>query len=164
MQDLATLAGAVAERLSARGETIAIAESSIGGLISAHLVAVPGASAFFLGGAVVYTQASRAGLLGVTPEDLSGIRPSTEPYARLMARKVRDKLGADWALSETGASGPSGNRYGDAAGHACFAVIGAAEAAETLETGDGDRGANMRAFARAAFELLIRTMDSVPKS
>jgi PncC family amidohydrolase len=146
----------------ARGERIGIVESSIGGLISATLVAVPGASGFFLGGAVVYTQQSRAGLLGVTPEDLTGIRPATEPYARLMAEKLKARLDADWVLAETGASGPTGNRYGDAAGHACFAVVGPAEAAATLETGSADRAANMREFARTGLELLLRTMRQAP--
>jgi PncC family amidohydrolase len=162
MQDLATLANEAARRLTARGETVGIVESSIGGLVSAALIAVPGASAFYLGGAVVYTQASRAGLLDVTPGDLTGIRPSTEPYARLMAAKLKAKLGADWVLAETGASGPTGNRYGDAAGHACFAVLGPTEAAATLETGKSDRPGNMRAFARAALELLIATIDRAP--
>jgi PncC family amidohydrolase len=162
MQDLTTLANEVAARLVARGERIGIVESSIGGLISATLVAVPGASGFFLGGAVVYTQQSRAGLLGVTPEDLTGIRPATEPYARLMAEKLKARLDADWVLAETGASGPTGNRYGDAAGHACFAVVGPAEAAATLETGSADRAANMREFARTGLELLLRTMRQAP--
>ena len=53
---LVALAERVGERLKARGETIAIAESSAGGLISAALLAIPGASAYFVGGAVVYTR------------------------------------------------------------------------------------------------------------
>ena len=154
MQDLTTLANEVAARLVARGERIGIVESSIGGLISAALVAVPGASAFFLGGAVVYTQQSRAGLLGVTPQDLTGLRPSTEPYARLMAEKLKARLDADWVLAETGASGPTGNRYGDPPGHACIAVCGPVEAVITVETGGTDREANMWAFAHRAVELL----------
>src|SRR5208282_1239933 len=106
--------------LKARRQTIAIAESSTGGLISAALLAVPGASAYFLGGAVVYTLSARKGLLeiGELPADM---RASTEAYALLLARTARLRLGATWALSETGATGPTGNRYGDAAGHSCFA-------------------------------------------
>jgi PncC family amidohydrolase len=154
MQALLTLAEVVAGRLRARGETVAVAESSAGGLIAAALLAQPGASAFFLGGAIVYTKQARAALLGITAADMAGLRPSTEAYALLLARRMHDRLGATWALAETGAAGPTGNSYGDAPGHACFAVAGPAELARTLETGAADRAANMRAFAAAALALL----------
>jgi PncC family amidohydrolase len=154
MTDLDSIAARVAHRLIERRETIAVSESSAGGLISAALLAVPGASAYFLGGAVVYTGVARAALLGITPDDLTGMRPSSEPYAALLARTVRGKFEATWGLAETGATGPSGNRYGDAAGHACLAIDGPAARVRTLETGSPDRGANMRAFAVAALELL----------
>jgi PncC family amidohydrolase len=155
---LSDLAHALAERLKARGETVAVAESSSGGLISAALLAVPGASAYFLGGAVVYTGKARMALLGLTREDVAGVRSSSEPYALILARRVRENLGAAWGLSETGAAGPTGNPYGDAAGHSCLAVSGPAEMAFTLETGSGDRAANMEAFARAALELLQQAL------
>jgi len=154
MVDLDSIAARVARRLIARGETIAVSESSAGGLISAALLAVPGASAYFLGGAVVYTGAARQALLGITPDDLVGMRPSTEPYAALLARTVRTKFAVSWGLAETGATGPTGNRYGDAAGHACLAIDGPALETRTIETGSPDRPANMRAFAAAALELL----------
>jgi PncC family amidohydrolase len=154
MQGLLTLAETVAGCLCGRGDTIAVAESSAGGLIAAALLAQPGASAFFLGGAIVYTKAARAGLLGISPADMAGLRPSTEAYALLLARRVRERLDATWGLAETGAAGPTGNRYGDAPGHACFAVAGPWEIATTLETGAADRAANMRVFAGAALALL----------
>ncbi len=154
MQDLGSMASSVGTLLKATQQTIAVAESSAGGLISAALVAVPGASAYYLGGGVIYTGASRRGLLRVPDEALAGMRASTEPYALLKARTVREALGATWGLSETGASGPTGNRYGDAAGHACIAVTGPVERAITVETGQADREANMWAFARAALNLL----------
>jgi len=135
-----------------------VAESSAGGLIAAALLAVPGASVYFLGGAVVYTQAARRALLRVPDESVRGVRSSTEAYALLKARTVRELLGATWGLAETGASGPTGNRYGDAPGHACLAVAGPREQALTLETRDGDRERNMWAFARAALELLEASM------
>jgi len=140
--------------LKARRQTVAVAESSAGGLISAALLAVPGASAYYLGGAVVYTQAARRALLGVPDEALGDIRSATEAWALVKARRVREMLGTTWGLSETGATGPSGNRYGDAAGHACLAVTGPIERALTLETGQADREANMWAFTRAALQLL----------
>ena len=153
-QGLIGLAAELGARLVERKETIAVAESSAGGLIAAALLAVPGASAYFLGGAVVYTQAARHALLGVPDDAVAGIRASTEAYALLKARTIRRLLGTTWGLAETGATGPTGNRYGDAAGHACIAVVGPVERALTLETGHGDREANMTAFARAALELL----------
>jgi PncC family amidohydrolase len=160
MESILPHAARLAARLIARGETLAVAESSAGGLISAALLATPGASAFFLGGAVVYTRFSREGLLGIAPEALEGMRPSTEPYALLLAHSARKKLGAIWAISETGATGPTGNRYGDSAGHACIAIAGPVERAITLETGSGDRIANMRAFAIAAIDLLHEAVET----
>jgi nicotinamide-nucleotide amidase len=154
MNELTPLATALATQLKERRETIAVAESSAGGLIAAALLAVPGASAYFLGGAVVYTQAARRALLRVPDESLVGMRSSTEAYALLKARTVRGMLGATWGLAETGASGPTGNRYGDAAGHACIAIAGPVERAVTLETRVADREANMWAFANAALQLL----------
>jgi nicotinamide-nucleotide amidase len=156
MHDLLPLAETVAARLTARRETVAIAESSTGGLISAALLALPGASAYFLGGAVIYTAASRAALLDVTPDDMKalGLRPATEPYAALLATRIRERHTAAWGLGETGAAGPSGNRYGDNPGHTCIAIAGASARSVTIETGVSERQANMRAFATHALELL----------
>ena len=159
MEGLLPAARAVAERLKARGETVAVAESSAGGLISASLLALPGASAYFLGGGVVYTKAARAELLGITDAEMAGLRSSSEPYALLLARTVRARLGADWGFAETGAAGPAGNRYGDAAGHSCLAVSGPVERVITLETGMAGREANMRAFAAALFRLAAEALD-----
>jgi len=160
MNELATMAVSLGALLKRRRETLAVAESSAGGLISAALLAVPGASAYFLGGGVIYTQAARRALLRLEDESLAGTRASTEAYALLKARRIRELLGATWGLAETGASGPAGNRYGDAAGHACIAVAGPVERAITLETGHPDREKNMWTFARAALELLE---TSLPK-
>jgi nicotinamide-nucleotide amidase len=156
MKDLIARAERIGALLKERRETIAIAESSTGGLVSAALLAVPGASAYFLGGAVVYTVNARKGLLEIG--ELQGMRASTEPYALLLARTVRERLGASWGLGETGATGPTGNRYGDAAGHSCLAVAGPTERSLTLETGSADRVANMDKFAAEALDLLARCL------
>jgi len=158
MDELLPLAERAGALLKSRKETIAVAESSAAGLISAALLAVPGASAFFLGGAVVYTRLARAELLRVPESALAGMRPSTEAYALLLARTARERLSSTWALAETGATGPTGNRYGDAAGHGWLAVAGPVEKVITLETGHGDRVTNMRAFAAAALTLLIESL------
>lgn len=154
MPELSAMAAPLGALLKARQQTIAVAESSAGGLISAALVAVPGASAYYLGGSVIYTQAARRGLLLLPDEAVRGMRSSTEAYALAKARRVREQVDATWGLAETGASGPTGNRYGDAPGHACIAVAGPVERAITLETGQADREANMWIFARAALDLL----------
>ena len=155
MDLLQPLAEQIAARLIARKETIAVAESSTGGLIAAALLALPGASAYFVGGAVVYTKAVRAALMGIGDADMQGLRPSTEAYALMLAKRARERMGATWALAESGATGPAGNRYGDAAGHTCIAIVGPSERAITLETGSADRRANMAAFAKRALELFL---------
>lgn len=154
MESLTALGSAVGSLLKERKHTLAVAESSAGGLINAALVAVPGASAYYLGGCVIYTGKGRFALLGLTAQDMTGMRSASEPFAKLLAQRVRANLGATWGLSETGASGPSGNRYGDAAGHACIAVSGPVEAVITVETGSANREANMWVFCRKALELL----------
>jgi nicotinamide-nucleotide amidase len=158
MQDLIARAEKAGALLKSRGETIVVAESSTGGLISAALLALPGASAYFLGGAVVYTQVARRALMDIGDISALGMRASTEPYARLLAQTARQRFSASWALAESGATGPTGNRYGDAAGHSCIAVVGATERAITLETGSADRVANMHAFAAAALDLLLEML------
>ena len=158
MESLAALGKLAGSLLKQRQETIAVAESSAGGLINAALVAVPGASAYYRGGGIIYTGAAREGLLGITAAEMVGLRSASEPYAQLVARRVREQLGATWGLCETGASGPTGNRYGDAPGHACIALSGPVEVVVTVETKSSDREANMWAFARRALELLERCL------
>ena len=159
MQTLLPLAEQVALLLRQRRETIAVAESSSAGLISAALLAVPGASAYFLGGAIVYTRRARESLLNLPREAVAGMRSASEPYALLLARTASQRFCASWGLAETGAAGPTGNPYGDSAGHSCIAVAGMAEEAITLETGEANRLANMHAFAAAALELLQRHLS-----
>jgi PncC family amidohydrolase len=153
---LFSLAGEIGAALSVRGQTVAVSESSSGGLISAALLSVPGASRFYRGAGVIYTPQAFRGLLGLTRDDMEGLRSSTEPYARLLAGVIRTRLQADWGLCETGAAGPDGNIYGDAAGHSCMAVSGPGGllASTTLETRLADRHTNMFLFAAEALRLL----------
>jgi PncC family amidohydrolase len=153
-RELLALGEQVGERLKARGESIAVAESAAGGLVGAALLAVPGASAYFRGSAVSYTGAARSGFLGL-PATLTDMRPDTEPYAALLARTVRERLETTWGIGETGAAGPTGSRYGDPPGHVCVAISGPVERAATIRTGSADRVANMEAFAAAALRLLL---------
>jgi PncC family amidohydrolase len=155
---LADLANQVGARLKERGETIAVADGSNGGLISAALLAVPGASAYYVGGAVLYTSLSKQRFLGLTQQQATEPRSSTEPHTQMLASRIREQLGTTWGLAETGATGPTGNRYGDAAGHVCLAYAGPSEAATTIETGDDNRAANMDRFARAALEFFLKAL------
>ena len=162
MQDLLPHAERAVKLLTARKQTIVVAESSAGGLITAALLAVPGASACVRGGVVIYTYDMRRTILGISDDEMRGITPSSEAYALLKARRIRERMNTDWSLSETGATGPTGSRYGYPPGHACFAVAGAVEVARTLETGNADRVGNMQVFAAAALDFLAEVVARTP--
>lgn len=159
MESLLPKAAQVAALLRDRGETMAVAELSSGGLVAAALLAIPGASAYFQGGAIVYTQRARVALLGITPAVMGDLLSASEPYAMLLARTVRERFAASWGIAETGAAGPSGNRYGNAPGHSCLAISGPHERVTTIETGSDDRVANMRAFASALLDLFAELLQ-----
>lgn len=159
MQTLLPLAAEIGARLIERGETVGISESSSGGLVSAALLSVSGASKFYRGGGVIYTPHAFKGLIRLEKSDIEGMRSSTEPYALVLARTIRARLRSDWGLCETGAAGPTGNGYGDAAGHTCIGLAGGSEmipieVSMTLETGLSDRPENMRRFAHQALSVL----------
>lgn len=160
MERLLADAAKVGALLKERKETIAIAESSTGGLLAASLLAVPGASAYFKGGAVLYTRKALLQLLNVQEDRLKGQVPSSESYALLKAQLVRGHLEATWGLSETGVAGPTGNKYGYAPGHSCIAVSGPVERMVTLETGSTDRLDNMYTFAIGALQLLGEVLQA----
>ena len=159
MPSLLKMAVPVGQLLKERGQTVAVSESAAGGLVSAALLSVPGASGYYLGGASVYTQTARRGLLRFN-DARAQIRGSTEEYATLTATTIRDLLEADWGIGESGAAGPSGNRYGDPAGHVALAVVGPGRATRMVQTGNDDREANMWAFAQAALDLLYDTVKA----
>lgn len=162
MAEIDDAAEAIGRLLVERGETVGVAESSAGGLISAALLGVAGASAFFKGGVVVYNADGKQRLAGMTPDALAVARSSTEQHTALLATAIRDRLDSTWAIAETDAAGPTGNRYDDAAGHAVLAVAGPAERTETIEPGSSDRRANMQAFAVAALRLLRSALEAAP--
>ncbi len=159
MDILTSMAESVAALLKERGNTLAVSESAAGGLISAVLLSAPGASAYFVGGAVVYTRDARRGLLRFSAED-SKMRGSTEEYTLKAARSIRERLGTTWGLGESGAAGPTGNRYGDDAGHVGYAVAGPVERSTTYETEEADRETNMWSFAAGALDFLDATISA----
>jgi nicotinamide-nucleotide amidase len=159
MQVLLPEAAKIGETLKRRGETIAVAESSSAGLISASLLSVPGASAYFVGSAVFYTRKSMQELVKLTDTHFAQMRGLSETTAVIVARAMRECLGSAWAVAEIGAAGPTGSRYGDAAGTSCIAVVGAKEQAIVVRTGQSDRVANMQAFAQSALNLLAQSLE-----
>jgi PncC family amidohydrolase len=165
MDDLFALGARAGALLKQRREMVAVGETSAGGLICAGLLAVPGASAYFAGGAVTYSARSIRGLAGISIEQMraDGIRSSSEPYALLLATEIRARHGhIAWGISETGAAGPDGNSYGDPAGHTCMAVVGPVSVSRTLRTGSNDRVANMTAFAAASLALFVEVLEACP--
>jgi len=160
MQELIPLAEKIAVILKERGETIAVAESSTGGLISAALLSIPGASAYFIGGAVVYTLKARRAMIDVPDSAFAGIKSVTEEGAMILARAARTRFAVTWSIAEIGASGPTGNRYGDPSGHSCIAISGPIERSVTVETGSKDRVGNMIDFAAAALNLMVESLSS----
>ena len=162
MEPLEPMAATIANLLRERGETVAVVETTAGGLVSAALLAVGGASAYYRGGAVTYTGIARDVLLGIDMRQHEGVRSSSEPYAQILAASIRERLGATWGIGETGAAGPTGNPYGDAAGHTCIAISGPHEHVETLETALDDREENMWRFAKRTLEVFETALRAAP--
>jgi PncC family amidohydrolase len=162
MNELHEVAARIGELLKARREGVAVAESSSGGLVSAALLSVPGASAYYLGGGVVYTRKARELLMGLDDAAVKGLRSSSEPYALCLAKTARQRFEAAWGVSETGVAGPTGGRYGNQPGHTCIAIAGpnGLEKSETLETASADRLQNMHLFAKAALALLLQNLEA----
>ena len=159
MKNIINLSTKIGAMLKNNGDTVSVAETSAGGLLSASLLAVPGASAYFLGGGVIYTQESRRIFLNLHDTEMVGIRSSSEPYAKLLADTIQNKFGSNWGISETGAAGPTGNRYGYNAGHTCIAVSGRFNEVITLETESNEREKNMEAFALEALKLFEKCLN-----
>lgn len=162
MQTLLPLAEKAARLLRARGEVLATGESSVGGLVSAALVAQPGASRFFLGGTVIYTPAAGRALRRRESLDLAGLTPLTPGFAQALADGTRAQMQAHWASAEMGAAGPAPSPYGPPAGTAAVAISGPVSRARLIETGSADRIANMRAFGEGVLSLLIECLEAAP--
>lgn len=152
-----------ADLLKASGATVAVAESSTAGLISAALLAVPGASAYYRGGSVVYTLEARKELLRITRADVEGLEPLTEAMVSRFAQLARQQLDATWGIAELGVAGPTGARYGHAPGISVLAVDGPVCLSCTVETHSDNREENMWAFTEAACNLLTDALQKNAK-
>ena len=157
------LAEEIASLLLVRRETIAVAETAAGGLISGTLTAVPGASAWFLGGVVPYAAAAKQRWLGLDVTTIGGGAVSAEAAPR-MASAVRDALAATWGLAETGIAGPqTGRRSSKPAGLVFVAIEGPASDAREHVTGLGGRAENQAAFTNLALQLLLESLRRAPR-
>ena len=148
----------IAEKLKSKGHTISVSESSTGGLISAALLSVAGASAYFKGGSIIYTLASRKILLGLSKSDIEGLKPMTEMMALKFADKTRKVLDSDWAIAELGIAGPTGSPYGVGPGNSVVAISGPKSSSKRIETGESDRENNMQTFTKQTLQLLDETL------
>ena len=153
---LAAVALPAAERLVALGQTVAVAESAAGGLISATLLAVAGASKFYAGGIVMYTRQSRKTYLDLDPVALKGLAPLSEAMVMVFAAAARQSLGATWGIAELGAAGPAGTPYGHPAGSCVIGISGPVDMSVRIDTGSADREANMWRFTQEALTLLAQ--------
>lgn len=154
---------AIGRLLVARGETVAVCETSAGGLLSAALLAEPGASAWYAGGVIAYTPHAKVTWLSLTPEVFAETGTVSEPAARALAEAACAALGVTWGVAETGIAGPqTGRRSSKPAGLAYVAVAGPVSLVRRVETGAGDRVANQLAFATAALSLLHEALERAP--
>ena len=156
------LAERVAERLIERGETVAVGEATTGGLVSAALLALPGASRYYAGGAVLYTIGSRVALAGVPAEVYANYRGTTPDMLATLAEALRQRLGATWCIAESGLAGPTGGRFGGAVGSTNLAVAGPISRAEAIETSLSDRAANMVEFTTRTLAYLDAAVSKAP--
>jgi len=147
VESLLPLAEKAADLLKSRKEKIALGESSVGGLVSAALIAQPGASAFFLGSTVIYTREAGRVLRDRSTLKLEGLEPLTPEFAQAMADGFKIQMGSDWATSEMGAAGPARSPYGPKPGTAVVAVSGPVSRSRPIATHISDCPQTTRPFS-----------------
>jgi nicotinamide-nucleotide amidase len=158
--DVAGLEEAVLARLIASGTTLAAAESCTGGLLSARLTDVAGASAAFLGGVVSYSNQAKEQLVGVPRELLVEHGAVSEPVARAMAVGACARFGADWGIGITGIAGPSGGTADKPVGLVHWAVAGPDAVVADRRVFPGDRATVRLWSVHAALDLLRRRLGA----
>ncbi|MEX2326418.1 MAG: CinA family protein [Pseudomonadales bacterium] len=153
-------ANAIAKHLMDQNQTVSVAESSSGGIISASLLAIPGASAYYRGGSVIYTLPSRRAFLDISKDRVDGLKPLSEEMAAVFAQAARIKLDATWGIAELGAAGPTNGRYGHDAGTSVIGIDGPVSITTEIQTGTSDREANMWSFTEAALSLFQKALEA----
>ncbi|HEY7465108.1 MAG TPA: CinA family protein [Dehalococcoidia bacterium] len=149
-----SLAGEIASLLTSRGETVAVAEATTGGLTSAALLWVAGASRYYAGGGVTYTLNSRTALAGADPAQYVNYQGTTPEMIAHLAESMRQRLGATWCIAESGLAGPTPGRSGAPPGKTTIGVAGPVSRTQVFETGIADREANMVEFLTLSLRFL----------
>jgi nicotinamide-nucleotide amidase len=154
---VAQLAREAVELLTAMGKTVAVAESLTGGLVTAALTSVPGASVVVRGGVIAYATELKAALLGV-PADLLARQGAVDPdVAAAMAGGVRQRLGATYGAATTGVAGP-GPAEGKPQGTVFVAVDGPGGPAGAGLQLDGDRQQVREGSVLSVLSLLVSAL------
>jgi len=156
-QDVRAIVAEVAALLKERKETVSVAETAAGGIISASILSTPGASGIYKGGLTLYTLESRIAFAGWTQDNIKAYKGPTTDVVAGLATNVRSTLGSTYTLSESGTAGPTGgNTPNRTPGYVALAVATAnGTYKKELSTGlGGDREGNMIAFAVEALTLL----------
>lgn len=173
-EDVSKIVQEIAEILRSRNQTLAISEAACGGLISAYIVSVPGASNFYIGGKLVYSLKQRLKLSGWSEEEISNYMGPSQQVALKLARTAKYELGSTYVLSETGFAGPSNNLHiqnndengesdkelmddkSQSVGTVYLGLSGPnGEASTWKNTGNVDRAKNMSEFAKLGLEFLL---------
>ncbi|HUH66916.1 MAG TPA: CinA family protein [Syntrophales bacterium] len=145
----------IAAILTSAHETLSVAESSAGGLVSSCLLSIPGASSFFVGGSVLYSYQIRNEIVGMGKEEHGVYGGSTPELILEIATRFRERIGTDWVIAEGGAAGPSKSPYGHNAGYTALAIAGPINRAKSIETGKSDRIENMSEFTNALLSFFL---------
>jgi nicotinamide-nucleotide amidase len=156
------LAGVVLEQLQSRQARLVVAESCTGGVLSARITAVPGASKVFIGGVVAYDNVVKSGTLDVPPELLDQYGAVSEQVVRAMAEGVQRQFAVDAALAITGIAGPTGGTADKPVGTVWFAARYGTEARALKRIFPGDRNEIRARSAQAALDLLRRLLADKP--
>jgi PncC family amidohydrolase len=173
--DIQKLVAEIADILLSRNETVSVSEGACGGLLSAYLIARPGASQFFDGGRLIYSLKSRLKTSGWNSEQIKSYTGPSEQVALKMARNMRIEFGSTYVLSETGYAGPSANVSGvenmsitedDAKVGMVYLGISGPNRNYSCEmfSGSTDRSTNMQLFAQYSLQFFLETLKNVGKT
>lgn len=144
------------KKLNERAQTLSIAESCTGGLLSAQLTSHAGISSIFFGGLVSYSNESKQNLLDVPGSLIKAVGAVSTPVALAMARGVRERFNSSWSISITGIAGPNGGSPQKPVGTVCFAICGPGIEETSTQFFSGARKEIQNSSAKFAVEFLTK--------